>query len=128
RDEEIGGEAGAMRIAAELRRRKIHPECLLDEGSTLLEQVVPGIAAPVAAVGIAEKGYVDVALSVEAEGGHSSMPPPQTAIGILSRAITRLEDHPYPARLDGITWQTLRALGPELPFGARLALANTWLF
>jgi carboxypeptidase PM20D1 len=126
-DEEIGGAHGARRIAAELLARGVHPECVLDEGSEVLEGIVPGISVPVAAVGIAEKGYVDVALSVATEGGHSSMPPPHTAIGILGRAIVRLEDHPYRARLDGITWQTLEALGPELPFGPRLALANTWL-
>ena len=29
------------------------------------------------------------------------MPPRETAVGILARAITRLEDNPIPARLDG---------------------------
>jgi carboxypeptidase PM20D1 len=127
-DEEVGGEQGARQIAAELQRRKVEPECILDEGSTVVEGVVPGLSRPVAAVGIAEKGFLDVALEVEAEGGHSSMPPPHTAIGILARAIERLEDQPFPAHLDGVAWQTLEALGPEFPFGTRLALANTWLF
>ena len=61
-------------------------------------------------------------------GGHSSLPPPHTAIGILGRAVARLEDHPYPARVDGVAGQTLRGLGPEMPYPGRLAVANLWLF
>jgi carboxypeptidase PM20D1 len=104
------------------------PECVLDEGSFVLEGVVPGVKTAVAPVGLAEKGYADVELSVASEGGHSSIPPPHTAIGILSAAVERLENHPPPARLDGLGWQTLEALAPELPFGPRVALANPWLF
>jgi carboxypeptidase PM20D1 len=127
-DEEIGGRDGARAIAAELLARDRRLACVLDEGSEVLVGIVPGLSAPVAAVGIAEKGYLDMALSVEAEGGHSSIPPANTAIGILGRAIARLEDHPMPARLDGVAWRTLEMLGPELPFAPRLALANRWLF
>jgi carboxypeptidase PM20D1 len=56
------------------------------------------------------------------------MPGPHTAIGLLSRAIVRVEDHPLPARIDGVTRETFDAIGPELPFGPRVLFANTWLF
>ena len=36
---------------------------------------------------LAEKGYVDVRVEVTASGGHSSVPPPHTAIGMLSAII-----------------------------------------
>jgi len=49
------------------------------------------IAAPAALIGIAEKGYLSLELSVETAGGHSSIPPTDTAIGIISRALLRLE-------------------------------------
>jgi len=127
RDEEVGGRQGAAALADLLRRRGVRPECVVDEGSFVLEGVVPFVAAPVAPVGVAEKGYADVELSVESEGGHSSIPPPHTAIGLLSRAVARLEDHPYPTRLDA-AGPTLRALGPGLPYPGRLAVANLWLF
>ena len=39
-----------------------------------------------------EKGYASLELNVEGKGGHSSQPPESTSIGILARAITRLED------------------------------------
>jgi carboxypeptidase PM20D1 len=128
RDEEVGGKQGAVRMAAELERRGVRPECILDEGSFVLDGVVPGLPGSLAPVGIAEKGYVDVALTVTAEGGHSSLPPRQTAIGILAAAIARLESHPFPARIDGVSWETLQAFGPELDFGPRLLMANLWLF
>ena len=101
---------------------------MIDEGSFLLEGIVPGIKAPVAPIGIAEKGYVDVALTARAEGGHASMPPDRTAIGTLSKAITRLEARPMPIRIEGLSWRTLEAVGRELPFLPRNLLANYWLF
>jgi carboxypeptidase PM20D1 len=128
RDEEVGGKRGAARIARTLSERGVRPECVLDEGSYVLEGLVPGVSRPVAPIGVAEKGYVDVELSVQAPGGHSSLPPPQTAIGVLSAAVARLEGHPLPARLDGLTGETIRSLAPEVPFGPRVVLANTWLF
>lgn len=55
------------------------------------------------------------------------MPPSHTAIGIMAQAITRLEKHPFPARLGGVTRTTFKYLRPELPLYMRLALANSWL-
>lgn len=127
RDEEVGGTQGAAVLAELLRGRGVRPECVIDEGSFLLQGVVPFVAGPVAPVGVAEKGYADVELSVEGAGGHSSIPPPHTAIGILGRAVARLEDHPYPARLDAAR-PTLLGLAPGLPYPGRLAVANLWLF
>jgi carboxypeptidase PM20D1 len=128
RDEEVGGNNGARKLARLLDDRGVKPLCILDEGSFVLDGMVPGLTGPIAPVGVAEKGYVDLALSVEVAGGHASMPPAHTAIGILARAITRLENNPLPARIDGVTRQTLRDLSPALPFGPRLLFANDWLF
>ena len=63
--------------------------------------IVPGLAYPAALVGIAEKGFVSIELSAAAPAGHSSMPPPQTAVGIVAAAVRALENHPMPAALDG---------------------------
>src|SRR6266496_820126 len=87
-DEEIGGRRGAARIADLLASRNVHPELVLDEGGALANGLVAGISAPVALIGIAEKGYVTVGLTAQAEGGHSSMPPDETAVG--DRKSTRL--------------------------------------
>jgi carboxypeptidase PM20D1 len=127
-DEEIGGSQGARAVAALLEERGVKPSVVLDEGGSLVAGFLPGMAQPVATVGIAEKGYLSVELKVQAEGGHSSVPPPQTAIGILSAAVERLEQNQVPANLDSIVRQTLDYLGPELPLLPRLVAANLWLF
>ena len=127
-DEEVGGRRGAMQIAALLASRNIHPYFVLDEGGALTRGLIPGIGAPVALVGIAEKGYMTVELTAHAAGGHSSMPPPQTAVGSLAAALTRLEDHPMPPAIRGPTAAMLDYLGPEMSFGPRLLLGNRWLF
>ena len=127
-DEEVGGRRGAAQIAALLASRNVHPYFVLDEGGALTTGLIPGIGAPVALVGIAEKGYVTVELTAHAAGGHSSMPPPQTAVGTLAAALTRLEDHPMPRAIRGPTAAMFDYLGPEMPFGPRLLLANRWVF
>src|SRR5438477_947948 len=101
-DEEVGGRRGAARIAELLASRNVHPEFVLDEGGALATGLITGVAAPVALIGIAEKGYVTVELTAQAEGGHSSMPPRATAVGIeecppsawaVSSTVTRSEEH-----------------------------------
>src|SRR5436853_2478449 len=126
-DEEVGGRRGAAHIADLLASRNVHPELVLDEGGALTTGLVSGISAPVALVGIAEKGYVTVALTAQAEGGHSSMPPDETAVGMLAAGITRLEHHQMPRAIRGPTAAMFDYLGPEMPFGPRLVMANRWL-
>ena len=127
-DEEVGGYHGAARIAGLLRERNVEFEYVLDEGSTITDGFFPGVHQPVALIGIADKGYLSLELSVEAESGHSSMPPPQTAIGVLSAAISKVEASQMPPSIAGVPRQTLEYVGPEMAFGRRLVLANLWLF
>ena len=126
-DEEIGGSEGAARIAALLRSRGLEFFMILDEGGTIVEDgVIPGIESPVALIGIAEKGYLSLELTVAGDGGHSSMPPAHTAVGVLSRAITRLEEQPLPADLSHarVLFETL---APRMGFFRRAMIANLWL-
>ena len=69
-----------------------------------------------------------VHLTVERTGGHSSMPPRNTAVGVLSRAIARLEDNPMPARLTPVAEEMLLRVAPEMSLLARIPLANLWAF
>jgi len=78
-------------------------------------------------IGISEKGYLSLKLTAAVEGGHSSMPPQETAIGILSKAIVNLERNPMPAHLEVVEF-LMSHLGSALPFKQRLLFANTWLF
>ena len=40
-------------------------------------------------IGVAEKGFLTAELSVHTNGGHSSMPPAETSVGIMSKAVVR---------------------------------------
>jgi carboxypeptidase PM20D1 len=126
-DEEVGGR-GARAIAAAFAARGLRPGLVLDEGLVVTRGIVPGLSRPVALLGSAEKGYASFELSVEAEGGHSSMPRRETAISILVAALARVTREPLPARADAPVWRMLDALLPDLPFGQRVALSNRWLF
>ncbi len=126
-DEEIGGTKGAGEIAATLAKRGVRLDFTLDEGSIVAEGIVPGVAPPVALIGLAEKGYVSLELTAKAKGGHSSMPPKQTAIGKLARAIDRLQTNPFPTKLQPPASETFEYLAPKMPLALRAVLANRWL-
>src|SRR5438093_217598 len=127
-DEEVGGLQGAARIAALLATRGVRLGYVLDEGLLVSQGVVPDVQEPVASIGIAEKGYVSVELVAETEGGHSSRPPPETAIGVLAAALDRLQRRPMPARLRGAPRREMQALAAHMPFRQRVMLSNLWLF
>jgi carboxypeptidase PM20D1 len=126
-DEEVGGAAGAREIAAVLKARGVELEMVLDEGGLIGEGVFPGIAEPIALVGIAEKGFVTIELSTQVAGGHSSLPPRQSAVGLLSAAVARLEENPMSARLERPTRQLFDRIGPRFPPAQRVLFANLWL-
>ena len=127
-DEELGGHDGAAPAAALLAARKVELAWVLDEGGFVIEGMIPGASGAIALVGIAEKGSVSYTLAVDQPGGHSSMPPRHTSIGILAEAVTRLEANPMPGGIDDLTEEFLVSIAPELPFPVRAALANLWLF
>ncbi|RKO85429.1 hypothetical protein BDK51DRAFT_21840 [Blyttiomyces helicus] len=92
-DEEISGEEGAKRIANFLLARygPASMELIVDEGVGRTSKY----NTPLALVGVQEKGYCDIQLTLTAPGGHSSIPPPHTSIGLLAHIITRIEANPH---------------------------------
>ena len=123
-DEEIGGNHGARQIARQLIQKHSRFHFVIDEGGAVVQGAVRGIDPPVALIGIAEKGYVTLELRTTGTGGHSSMPPAHTAIGRLAAGITRLENHPFPARFTPPTRGFLTAVAPYMPVSARIFIAN----
>lgn len=128
-DEEIGGREGNATIAALLAERKVELEFVNDEGGMITTGVMAGITAPVALLGVAEKGSVTLELTAKSAGGHSSAPVPvgDTAIGRLARAIVRLESSPFESGFDDTTRREIELIAPAMPFLQRLAAANLWL-
>ena len=45
---------------------------------------------------VGEKGHYDLGITVETLGGHSSVPPPHTGIGLSALLIAELEKNPHP--------------------------------
>ena len=127
-DEEVGGEQGAKQIAAWFKQKNIEFDFVLDEGNLIVEDALPGLDKPLALIGIAEKGYATLELIVNLdEGGHSSMPPPGSAINRLSEAIVKLRDHPSPAKIEGPVRAMFDHVGPEMGFFNKIIFANlTW--
>lgn len=125
-DEETSG-SGARAAAELLASRGVQAEFVLDEGSLAIADH-PVTHAPVALIGISEKGYATVRVTARAGGGHASMPPQDTAVATLARAIDAIMGSPFPMRYDGATQAMLEALVPEVPALTRLAIANAWLF
>ncbi len=126
-DEEIGGGEGAQAIAAELVRRGVRAWFVLDEGMAALAEH-PLTGGPASMIGIAEKGFATLRVRAVGQPGHSSMPPPQTAVSSLAQAVTRIHSMPIERGLEGgPALAMMRALSPQLPLTTRVAVSNEWL-
>lgn len=125
-DEEIGGFRGAKKIAEYFELKGVSFEFVLDEGGLILEDVIQTVEQPVAIIGVAEKGHVNIRLIAERPGGHSSMPPENTGPGILAQAIVKLEENKFPATLE-YTNIMFDEIGSFADFKTRFAMANQWL-
>lgn len=129
-DEEVGGREGAVKVVELLRQRGVRLDWVLDEGLAVTEGILPGVSQPLALIGLGEKGSVSLRLAATAPPGHSSTPPApgQSAIGMLSAALARLDQNPMPGGIQGAAAEMFAVVAPELPFGQRLAMSNLWLF
>lgn len=129
-DEEIGGGTGNKVIAETLQERGVKLHWVNDEGGVIGHGLLPGVTTPVAMIGVAEKGSISLDIVAYSKGGHSSMPSPaaQTAIGRLARAVERIGEAPFEARVDGATRGMIESLAPAVPFMQRMVYANLWLF
>lgn len=99
-EEEVNARQGAGHIAPWLEEKYGHDSMLMiiDEGSGSQDIFGTNFALP--ATG--EKGYLDVGIRVGTPGGHSSVPPPHTAIGITSEIIAAIEAKPHKPNFSGL--------------------------
>lgn len=122
-DEEISGQ-GAPLAVAHLRDRGVAPWFVLDEGGAVAHDAFPGVAAPIAVVGVTEKGTTTLQLKVEGRGGHSSTPARNDTTARLARAIVRLDRFEFPASIPAPTLEMFRRIAPHAPAPLRLLLGN----
>lgn len=131
-DEEVG-RAGASGVADFLSKqpfgRDAQFEFVVDEGTVIIEEAFPTLTNPLAIIGVAEKGYLSVEYRIDLPPGHSSMPSTPTAIGILARAVDRIESTSKPSQFgQGPEMSLLLGVTPYLKFPLRLVMSNIWLF
>lgn len=126
-DEEQGGLEGAREIGKLLAERGVEPEFLVDEGGAIVEGIVPGLDKSLAVIAPAEKGIVTLELEARGDGGHSSMPTPNSSIGILAQAIMKLESNQFPSNFEH-TENFFVSIADHLPLAQRIIMKNLWLF
>jgi carboxypeptidase PM20D1 len=125
-DEETLG-TGARAAAAYLKTKGVMAQFTLDEGLVVIGQH-PVTGGPVALIGLAEKGYATLLVTARSAGGHSSVPPKETGVITLARALVEIAAHPAPMAYGGPVRQMMEALAPHASPTTRMAVANPWLF
>nr|GAT46769.1 Gly-X carboxypeptidase [Mycena chlorophos] len=97
-DEEATGRQGARTLSVAMHEiyGSDHPFAfIVDEGEGFLKLHGTVFATP----DVTEKGLLDVAVEVTSPGGHSSVPPEHTTIGILAKLLVAFEQNPPEVRL-----------------------------
>jgi carboxypeptidase PM20D1 len=125
-DEEVGG-TGAKAAADLLTQRGVKALFTIDEGSAIVSDA-PIVNGPAIMIGVAEKGYATLRLTAKAPGGHSSMPPSETGVVNLAKAILAINESPFPAELKGPGVEMIKALSMHGDTLTKIAAANGWAF
>lgn len=119
-------ENGAEMIMNTLKEKGVHLDAVLDEGGAMLPVNVKGVLQNkcIAGIGIAEKGYADIEISLKAKGGHSSQPPKHTALGQMAQVINDLESHQFKAKLTPSLKSLFDSIGRNCTYPVRLITCN----
>lgn len=125
--EEVNG-LGAPHIVDYFKENGITPALVVDEGGAVVEKVFPGVDRPCGMIGIAEKGMMNLTLSVASDGGHASAPLAHTPIGELSAAVCKVENDPFPMHMTTPAAGMFDTLGRHSTFLFRVIFANLWCF
>ncbi|MBV7529603.1 M20/M25/M40 family metallo-hydrolase [Chitinophaga sp. sic0106] len=127
-DEEVGGVEGALKIAEDFKAKGIRFDAVYDEGGIVSSKgSISGLNATVALIGCAEKGFWSAKVKVKGLGGHSSMPPMQSAIGKAAVIMQRLEKEQMKPMIIPVIDRFFTNVGGAMDFKSRLAIANQWL-
>jgi carboxypeptidase PM20D1 len=127
-DEEVGGDEGSGKISTYLAQQNVLLEAVFDEGLAIAMDVLPGIKEPIALIGTAAKGNLNLRLTARGEGGHSSVPPQDTPIDILSTAIRELHQNPFKARMTSTTKESVTAIANKMGGKYKFAMRHYGLF
>lgn len=117
--------SGANSIVETFLERGIHLDSVLDEGSALLRLDVPGlIHTYIAAVGTAEKGYVDMKITMHDKGGHTSASPKHSGMAKLAKAVQELEANQFPSHWLPFLDELFGTIGRHATLPGRVIMSN----
>ena len=125
--EEVNGK-GAVHIVDYFASQGITPAMVVDEGGAVVEGVFPGVKAPCAMIGIAEKGMINAKYTVKSSGGHASAPPVKTPVTTLAKACRNVIEHPFKMDITAPAGQMFDTLSRHSGFAFKLIFANLWCF
>ena len=126
-NEEIYGDA-QVKIVEELKKEGVKPALVFDEGGGILKNAFPGVKNDTAFLGVVEKGMVNVKLSIDGNGGHSSTPRKNGPSIRLAKALVKLEQNPMKPQYTKTVRGLLDVMGRNCSFGLKMVFANMWLF
>lgn len=126
-NEEVFGDS-QLKIVEELKNEGIKPALVFDEGGGILKNAFPGVKNDIAFLGVVEKGMVNIKLSIDANGGHSSTPHKNGPAIRLAKALVKLEKHPMKPKYTKTIKGLLDVMGRNSVFGLKMIFANMWLF
>ena len=118
-DAEVFG-SSAKQMCRILQAQGVEPAFILDGGGA--------VEGRFAKVGVAEKGYADITLSITGEGGYAARPDSPTDLERLMLAAARAAKSPMKSRLSPPVEWMFRAMAPHLPFFKRLLYGHPMLF
>ena len=115
-DDEETLRSGAKALAETLHSRGVRLECLLDECAGKIEsaEAYGACGAYFSPIGVMEKGYADIELSVSGGGGHSARPFGGTSLGKLARAIASIVENPIEPKLSALMKYFFLTLKPYI--------------
>ena len=126
-NEEVMGDSQS-KIVEEFKLQGIKPALVFDEGGGILEKAFPGVKQDCAFLGVVEKGMVNVKLSIDGNGGHSSTPAKNGPAVKLAKALIKLEKHPMKPKFTKTTKELIKTMGSNSSFMYKFILGNMWLF
>lgn len=120
---------GAGTIVKTLKERGVRLDSVLDEGSALIDLKLPGIInTRLAAVGTAEKGYVDMKITLHDKGGHTSAAPKHSGMWKLANAVRDLEKNQFKSHWLPFLDELIHAVGGRATYLGKILICNYPIF
>ena len=118
-NEECSGEepdSGAEAMMLYLKEKGIKLHLVIDEGGDVIDGQRLHVNEDIHVIGIGEKGYMDVRALVKDAGGHSSTPPPLSALVGPMKLGVYVETHKFKPQLNEATKSMVKRCAPYASF------------